>query len=774
MGERTVAPPRIDPGRRLHPPTSIWRRTMLRIHTRRSFAHTPIVTAVLLAACGGGGPSDPSEQRQAAGGVAASEQGGLLKISVLSSRPYLVSGGDALVQVAVPPGLDLARVRVLRNGADVTAKLAAQGHKLIGVIDGLALGDNTVSATFDGRRFDTLTLTNHPRTGPMISGPHEQPFFCRTTAFTTNLPAGTNLGAPLDENCSVATRWHYMYRRTDNTFAQLPDPSVRPADLAFTTTNAGRTVPYIVRIETGTINRAIYQTAILHDPGTDAPPSPTTPPAGWNRKLIYPLGGGCQGGWYTQASSLVNPLNDFYLSNGFGVASATLNTFGNNCNDLLSSETILMVKERFVESYGVPLFTIGTGSSGGAYQSNHTADNYPGTFDGIVTMNSFPDVTTGMVGLGDARLLDIYFNTTRAGMYTVDQQKAISGFRQVNEIAFLSDRTGTSGTSARRMDPRQVFQANSVQPGVGLDFRYDPVTNPVGARATVYDHTVNVYGRIPGTPGRGFSKRPLDNVGVQYGLKALNDGVINVDQFIDLNRMIGGFDIDLNHIPERTTAHLDATSRAYRTGRILWGGNGLANIPIITRHGYGDGVVNGDIHLKFWSFAIRERLMNANGRTDNQVIVGQLANSNSLIEQMNRWLDAIVADPSQRPAIEKVVRSKPADVVDACFTSDGTKIVETQTAFGPGQCNALFPTSMSPNLVAGSPIASDVIKCQLKPLTPADYNVTFTPSQWQALGEVFPQGVCDWSRPGVEQTPSQPWASVGPSPVNRLFDVSAP
>lgn len=49
-----------------------------------------------------------------------------------------------------------------------------------------------------------------------------------------------------------------------------------------------------------------------------------------------------------------------------------------HCNDLLSSETIAMVKERLIENCGVPFFTIGTGGSGGAYQSHQTGDNYPG------------------------------------------------------------------------------------------------------------------------------------------------------------------------------------------------------------------------------------------------------------------------------------------------------------------------------------------------------------------------------------------------------------
>lgn len=698
-----------------------------------------------------------------------------LDVKALSSRPELVTGGDVLVRVDVPSDRLDSLVRVEANGQDVTSvfKSDPAGGGLIGLVSGLKIGDNAIEASYKGVAGNTLTVKNYPGTGPMISGPHESPFACTTASFIP-FPGTPALGEPLDANCSVATRVQYVYRTTADTFAPLADPTGRPADLAFTSID-GKSVPYIVRLETGSLNRAIYQTAILHDPANDPEPGPATPPAGWNKKLIYPLGGGCQGGWYTQGRSIAAPVNHSYLSKGFAVASATLNTFGNNCNDLLSSETILMVKERFIESFGVPRFTIGTGGSGGAYQSNQTGDNYPGTFDGIVTTSSFPDVTTGMIVLGDARLLDVYFNLTRPGQFTADQQKAISGFSQVKEIAFLSGRTIDSG-SARRMDPRVAFP-DQIMPGVGENFRYDPVTNPFGARGSVYDHTVNVYGRIPETPVSGnarFAQRPLDNVGVQYGLKALNDGAINVAQFVDLNQTIGGFDIDLNHIPSRTTAYLDATRRAYQGGRILNGGNGLSTIPIITRTGYGDAAVNGDIHLKFWSYSVRERLVKANGNADNQVIVSHTAPIDTLIDQMDRWLTAITADTSEKPARQKTLDNKPADVVDACFTAGGDKIAEPQTAFGESQCNTLFPASSAPILVAGAPIAADIIKCQLRPVAVADYTVAITPIELDQIRVVFPQGVCDYSKPGVEQTKSTPWASFGPSPENLLFDVTKP
>jgi hypothetical protein len=200
----------------------------------------------------------------------------------------------------------------------------------------------------------------------------------------------------------------------------------------------------------------------------------------------------------------------------------------------------------------------------------------------------------------------------------------------------------------------------------------------------------------------------------------------------------------------------------------------MSSIPIITRHGLGDAVTAGDIHLKYWSFSIRERLIKANGHANNQVIVGSRAPIDLLIEQMDRWLTAINADTSQVAKAQKVVSNKPADVVDACWTAAGEKIVEPMTAFGNGQCNTIDPTSSAPNLVAGAPLASDIIKCQLKPVTLADYTQPLTATQLNQIAAVFPTGVCDWSKPGVEQTRAIPWASFGPSPLNLVFDVTRP
>ena len=108
------------------------------------------------------------------------------------------------------------------------------------------------------------------------------------------------------------------------------------------------------------------------------------------------------------------------------------------------------------------------------------------------------------------------------------------------------------------------------------------------------------------------------------------------------------------------------------------------------------------------------------------------------IDTMSKWLDT---------------RSKPAAAVDGCWTAEGARIDEPATFGGPGKCNELYPTHLTPRLAAGAPLTDDVMKCQLKPIDSKDYKVTFTDGEMQQLHEVFPGGVCDYAKPGVMQLP---------------------
>ena len=695
-------------------------------------------------------------------------------VPLSAARPYLVSGGDVLVRVEADDTVRLTDLVVLLDDVDVTRWFRPDPgrHAILGLVRGLTDGDHTLVARA-AREEARLELTSYPITGPMISGPHEQPFHCQTGEF--ELVTGELLGAPLDEHCSVDTRVDYVYRSTDGEYKPLPD-GARPADLATTTTTEGHTVPFIVRVQTGTVNRGIYESAMLHDPAEPAP-DPWARSAGWNGKLVYTHGGGCRGGWYQQGSSTGGVLRDGLLDRGDAVTSASLNVFGQNCNDLLASETHMMVKERFVESYGPPVFTIGTGSSGGSYQSHQTADNYPGVFDGIIVASSFPDVTSATIfTLADARLLHHYFTTTAPDLFTREQQRAVAGFGEWGSIPNLS-------RGAARIDP--VFdeataaeeQGGEVSTSALEAERYHPTRNPGGVRATVYDHTVNVYGVDDDT---GFAARPLDNVGVQYGLAALNTRQITTEQFLDLNERIGGLDADVNHVPARHVADEHATRMALETGRILDGGGGLATTPVIDYRNYRDDRENGDIHMKVHQYSTRARLVEANGHADNHIMVVQgrwgftpeEPDLGTLFDQMDRWLTAIAADDSDAAAVTKVVRARPADLVDACWDDrDGghIRVDAPQTYDGEGLCNDLYPAFSTARHVAGAPLVNNVVKCALKPITPDDYAVTYTDDERARLERIFPEGVCDWSQPGMYSGDLRgTWLSFGPSPVDRV------
>jgi hypothetical protein len=676
-----------------------------------------------------------------------------LRITTLSSRADKVSGGDVLVRIAGPENAPMEQVAVRLNGQDVTAMFRPSlGERaLIGLVTGLRVGPNRMEALMRGESAwapQALTIVNHPIIGPVFSGPHEQPFFCATEEF--RLPDGTTLGPPLDAACSANTVVHYVYKPAGAAesgvkkpiLKPLPGRTALPDDVAWTTTSIGQRVPYVVRVETGTINRSIYQTAILHDPTAEPEPSPFAAPKGWNRRLIYSFGGGCPGGWYKQGSTLGTGggiIDDTTLGRGYAEAAATLNLFGNNCSDVIAAETMMMVKERFIEAYGAPLFTMGRGGSGGSYQQNQIADNYPGLLDGILPSLMLPDVLATTQMTVDFQLLHNYF-TQRPDALTAEQQRAITGAGAFQSVVKGAPSAGRINATA------------FCPPQMPVPLRYDPLKNPGGARCDVFDHTVNVYGRDPET---GFARRPIDNTGVQYGLLALNKGIINVTQFLDLNERIGGYDNDGNLVPTRASADRMALRAAYRTGRLTYGGGGLANIPIIDIREYRDLAPAGDLHLKYHSFALRERLRKANGTAANGVILVSGTDwplAPFAIAKMDEWLTNLANDTSSGRTLDRIVRAKPDDLTDSCYKNGGERIVEPQV-FGAGQCSIAFPDFPSSRMVAGGPVAGDILKCSLKPVDFGDYAVTLTGSEQERLRSIFPEGVCDWTKPGIEQQP---------------------
>jgi hypothetical protein len=231
--------------------------------------------------------------------------------------------------------------------------------------------------------------------------------------------------------------------------------------------------------------------------------------------------------------------------------------------------------------------------------------------------------------------------------------------------------------------------------------------------------------------------------------------------------------IDFTGAPQagRIAADPKALNAAYADDLLTNGDQGLRDTPIIDQRddldfaGFGN-----DIHTTEWSFAMRQRLIQANGTSANQVIIenqpaGDVVNAANTYEldAMNRWLTAIDADRSRHSLPSKVIGDKPSDLGDGCFTSATQRVVAKVTDPASGPCAAAgFPVAANPRQVAGEAQNTNVLKCSLQPLNLASYPVTFTAAQQAQLRAAFPTGVCNYNKPGVGQhNPIGSWLSYG-------------
>ncbi|HWE50512.1 MAG TPA: DUF6351 family protein [Bryobacteraceae bacterium] len=697
---------------------------------------------------------------------------GQVAIKTLSTDAARVTGGDVLVEVTLPAGMPASSIRITVGSRDVTGEFrpGVMPDTLLGLVTGLADGKNVIKAGSA-----SLEVTNYPITGPVFSGPWQQPFICETDKF--RLPDGTTLGAPLDANCSARTVVQYVYlpksaaevseapaaRGDAAKFKPLPSLTELPDDVAMTTTSTGVTVPFVVRIETGTMDRGIYQNTILHDPTNEPAPTPFAPPKGWNRRLIAVHGVGCPTGWYVQgAAEGVSPLDKARLGEGYALFVNTLDHPTNSCNAMVAGEAAMMGKEHFIETFGVPLYTISVGSSGGAYTSLQLADAFPGLIDGVLINLTFPDALAIALSGLDAHLLMHYFTVTNPDGLTEAQKVAIGGYQGMKAMIDAANQSQRTDPVPNRQDIEGYLSARW-NPAVPESLRYDPVSNPKGARPTVFDAAKNVYGVNETT---GAALRPFDNTGVQYGLNALNAGTITPAQFLDMNEKIGGVDADDNYIPTRAVGDSLAIKRAYQSDLMLSGKGGLASIPIFdnatTREAAG-------YHYGWFHFSVRERIRQANGDSANMVMWRSLPTPLAEQALFDNWMTAYKTDASNDPQRVKVLRAKPAAATDGCW--DKSRFIAENLVFSSkpvSDCSKLYPVYSSPRVEAGGPLAGNVMKCQLKPVSAADYKTSFSTEELTRLKSIFPGGVCDFSKPGINQTPVVTWPSVGPSPQNLL------
>jgi hypothetical protein len=463
------------------------------------------------------------------------------------------------------------------------------------------------------------------------------------------------------------------------------------------------------------------------------------------------------------------------LSQGYAVASSTLNVLDQNCDIPLSAEAAMMVKEHFIDTYGPVQYTIGWGGSGGSIQQYNIADSYPGILNGIIPGYSFPDVMVITDEISDCELLDHFF-AGPGDSFSAAQQLAVAGFEQYESCISADEVFGNRLTPTGSCN-KEILNTDDAIPASA---EWNAVTNPKGVICDPFQQMANQLGVDPAT---GFANTTLDNTGVQYGLAALNDRQITPAQFLTLNKDIGG----LNYLGQPAAARMSASPQtltaAYRDDLVNSAALGLPGTPVIDqRVDYDLAGYLWDAHTTQWSFATRARLEQATGSATGQVIIEDQPTTAEInaasayeLQAMNQWLANIQADHSGRSLAGKVASDKPAGLADGCYLSATDRITSPLTDPATGPCAAQYPVASTPRQVAGEPLASNVLKCRLAPVNFTIYKVMFTAAQKAELRAIFPGGVCDYQLPGVDQVPPLgAWLSYGDGSAGTFGHAPAP
>ncbi len=681
-----------------------------------------------------------------AGGVTAGAPVTSPVISVLSTRSDLVSGGEALVSVALPSGTDPTLVRMALGGTDVTDEFAVRPNgRYEGLVTGLSVGDNTLTATMPDGTSTSATLVDHALGGPLFAGPQVEPWVC------------TN--GSKDPQCNLAPTYSYEYRSSVTGQLSAYDPSKPPADVATVTTQNGTTVPFIVRLETGYEDRDQYQIAVLYQPGKSW--TAWAPQPQFVHKLLITHGASC--GADHQSSTAPSTTSDTVgvpggpglssspttaLGLGYAVMSTALDNAGHNCDLVTEAESLVMAKQHLIDHYGTLEFTIGTGCSGGSLVQQQVANAYPGIYQGIMPQCSFPDAWSTGQQLADYQLTRDYFENPQGWgtgiVWTPAQMAAVQG--NPNYLNSVELSTLYWPTLA---NPQYACAGVSA------------ATNPKGTRCDLEDYMINVFGPYQGDNPNGYAGIPLDNVGVEYGLDALKSHLITPAQFVDLNAKMGGFDNNFNRTTGRFSAQEPALTNDYRSGAVNEANN-LTDVAIIDLRGPDAGT----FHDAYRSWTVRARLEAAEGHfPTNDVmwfgetpLIGDPNYTTQGLLAMDKWLSAVAGDNRAVSLADKIAEDRPSSVHDQCSDIPGVDQVNIPGVGEVCQLPLLQTKFSTPRMEAGESITTDQEKCQLTPLTQsAFYPATFTAAEWSTLEKVFPSGVCDFSKPGVDQAPTVPW-----------------
>src|SRR6185436_10458068 len=198
-----------------------------------------------------------------------------------------------------------------------------------------------------------------------------------------------------------------------------------------------------------------------------------------------------------------------------------------NSNDTLAAEFMMMVKEHIIETYGEVRYTIGAGCSGGSILQYNIAAAYPGLLNGIQPNCTFPDTLTTAIEVVDCGLLTgRYYTVAPGNLLSTAKRTAINGHANANQCA------AWVGSFLGFGNPQTAANCGSGWPA---SVTYHPTARTNGVRCDTFDHDVSMLGTFVDTDLNTKVVSPLDNVGVQYGLKALASGVITAEDFTLLN-----------------------------------------------------------------------------------------------------------------------------------------------------------------------------------------------------------------------------------------------
>ncbi|WP_439136112.1 DUF6351 family protein [Pseudomaricurvus sp.] len=651
---------------------------------------------------------------------------------------------------------------------------------------------------------------------PLFSGPNTYPFWCGRNTVTHLQPVADNFegvgipvfsvdeeGEPTEEvigysrDCLHPTAANYFFLNSkDGRFYRIDKKT--PEQTIEKITISGVSRDFIVRLETGTINRFFYAIAVLKGDGESL-----ERPLGnlWNQRLIYQFRGGVGIG---KRQGNIKP-NDILkrrkdqLRKGYAVVYSSANQTSNHYNMWVAEDVAARVKKQFIGLYGDPLYTVGIGGSGGAIQQYLLAQNHPGLLDGLIPLYSYPDMVSQTTYVLDCEPLEYFFDVQdrqNPRWESWGQRVMVEGLSSTeSNINYFQAMSSAASVLLGNFDGIKQLSGSSecVSSWRGLT----PLVNnpnfvhfaknfsPEIQKKIRWTHWEDLY-QIYGRDENGYAQSIWDNVGIQYGLKALTEQKISVEEFLTINAKVGGWKSPeqmqqeefwflqgdvlpvklsvwshqnqlLPSGPEspaaRTSASLDAIEGVFRSGHVFLG---QLDLPILDVRHYLDPQL--DMHHSSASFMTRSRMLKSQGTAANQIIWISDPDYNPVeraFAVMDEWLLNIKMNDEL-----SVAENRPYFAEDSCFNKEGETIARGARVWDGawnqqpvGACMQVYPAYMTSREIAGAPISGDVFKCQTQPVSAAIKQglygrVDMTPYQ-EKLEHIFPEGVCDFTQPGL-------------------------